>query len=144
MQNDRHRNAAAFSFLLLLVHPIGSGILLRMRFENDSAAAMGRTVMDLVAIKSLSGDEAGMADYVQSHLSKLGFDCVRDAQDNVLAIVEPCRPGTPSDTLHLSGHTDTVVPVEGWTSDPWTPLQSGSGDEQRITGLGASDMKSGL
>jgi len=36
------------------------------------------------------------------------------------------------------------VPVEGWDGDPWTPRISGEGDERRIAGLGASDMKSGV
>ena len=115
-----------------------------MRFSNESAASIGRTVMDLVSIKSLSGDEAPMADHIQAHLARIGVDCQRDVHDNLLAVIEPQRPGAAIDTLHLSGHTDTVVPVEGWTIDPWTPQVSGSGDDQHITGLGTSDMKSGL
>jgi len=59
-------------------------------------------------------------------------------------VIEPRRPGRSDDTLHLSGHTDTVVPVEGWQSDPWKPFISGLGEERRITGWGTSDMKSGL
>ena len=115
-----------------------------MRFTPESAAAIGKTVIELVSIKSLSGDEAPMADHIQSYFAAIGLSCTRDAQDNLLAIIEPQQPGPAMDTLHLSGHTDTVVPVEGWAADPWTPVISGSGDEQRITALGTSDMKSGL
>ncbi|HLX64622.1 MAG TPA: M20/M25/M40 family metallo-hydrolase [Planctomycetota bacterium] len=115
-----------------------------MIFRPESASDIGRTVSELVAIKSLSGDEAPMADCIQSHLKGFGLSCARDANDNLLAIIEPRQPGPALDTLHLSGHTDTVVPVEGWSSDPWKPLETGSGDERRLIGLGASDMKSGL
>ncbi len=115
-----------------------------MKFTPESAGAIGRTVMDLVAIKSLSGDEAPMADCVQAKLAGFGLACTRDTHDNLLAVIEPREPGPAADTLHLSGHTDTVVPVEGWAADPWTPQIIGDGDDQRISGLGTSDMKSGL
>src|SRR6185295_19666664 len=115
-----------------------------MKFPPECAAEIGRTVLDLVSIKALSGDEAPMADYIQSRLKSFGLECVRDSQDNVLAVIEPRQPRGPTETLHLSGHTDTVVPVEGWASDPWTPVVSGSGSDERIIALGASDMKSGL
>ncbi len=86
-----------------------------------------------------------MADYIQAFLARIGLSCVRDAHDNLLTVIEPQQPGPAADTLHLSGHTDTVVPVEGWTSvirgRRWS---QGSGDEQRIAALGTSDMKSGL
>jgi succinyl-diaminopimelate desuccinylase len=115
-----------------------------MIFEPASADAIGATLMDMVAIKALSGHERPMADYVEKTLTQAGLRCWRDAHENVLAILEPRRPGNPADTLHLSGHTDTVVPVEGWQTAPWQPFITGTGDERRITGLGTSDMKSGL
>src|SRR5687767_13557669 len=43
-------------------------------------------------------------------------------------------------TLLLNGHTDTVLAVEGWSSDPWAPRRQGD----RLYGLGACDMKSGV
>lgn len=115
-----------------------------MRFKPESADAIGRTVVELVSIKALSGEEAPMADRVQSFIAELGLTCTRDIHDNLLVVMEPEKPGAAVDTLHLSGHTDTVVPVEGWAADPWTPVYSGSGDDRKITGLGTSDMKSGL
>jgi succinyl-diaminopimelate desuccinylase len=115
-----------------------------MIFAPDSAADIGRTVADLVAIKALSGEERPMADHIQTLLAGYGLTCDRDNDDNLLLVLEPTHPGPADQTLHLSGHTDTVVPVEGWAGDPWTPVASGSGDERRITGLGTSDMKSGL
>src|SRR5690606_30590731 len=43
-------------------------------------------------------------------------------------------------TLLLNGHTDTVLAVAGWSSDPWTARRDGD----RLYGLGAADMKSGV
>jgi acetylornithine deacetylase/succinyl-diaminopimelate desuccinylase-like protein len=42
--------------------------------------------------------------------------------------------------LLFNGHTDTVLAVEGWSSDPWTPRRDGD----RLYGLGACDMKAGV
>ena len=115
-----------------------------MKFSAESADAIGQTVVDLVSIKALSGDEAPMAEHVQRVIAAMGLTCARDEHDNLLTILEPEHAGAQEDTLHLSGHTDTVVPVEGWATDPWSPVRSGSGDDRRIIGLGTSDMKSGL
>src|SRR3954469_13413656 len=108
-----------------------------MIFTPAHADIIGKTVSELVAIKSLSGEEAPAADYVQTFLKKAGIESQRDDQDNLLAVIEPLTPGdAKQNTLHLSGHTDTVVPVEGWSSDPWTPQWIGEGDERRIVALG--------
>jgi succinyl-diaminopimelate desuccinylase len=116
-----------------------------MIFSDASADKIGRTVSELVAIQSLSGDETAAAAYIVEWLKGAGLEADRDGEDNVVAVIEPVIPGDPKEnTLHLSGHTDTVVPVEGWQGDPWTPLWAGVGEERRIVGLGASDMKSGL
>lgn len=116
-----------------------------MLFSKDDCGTLGKTVSDLIAIQSLSGDEAPLADYIAAFLKKAGLPAERDDQDNVVAIVEPQQAGEArQNTLHLSGHMDTVVPVEGWTADPYKPLETGSGEDRRIVGLGASDMKSGL
>jgi succinyl-diaminopimelate desuccinylase len=55
---------------------------------------------------------------------------------NVIARIEN-RAGP---ALLLNGHVDTVLAVEGWSTDPWTPLRDGD----RLYGLGAADMKSGV
>lgn len=115
-----------------------------MIFPPESSDGIARTVFDLVSIKALSGAEAPMADKVQAILKHWGIGCERDAHDNLLASIQPRNPGASDLTLHLSGHTDTVVPVEGWGSDPWTPTFAGSGEDRRLIGLGTSDMKSGL
>ncbi|MCW8133107.1 MAG: M20/M25/M40 family metallo-hydrolase [Planctomycetota bacterium] len=107
--------------------------------------AMVRTLCEMIAIKALSGEEKPMADYVETFLRRLGIPAERDEDDNVVGILEPREPGDPrNNTLILSGHTDTVVPVEGWASDPFAPAVEGDGEDRRVIGLGASDMKGGL
>jgi succinyl-diaminopimelate desuccinylase len=116
-----------------------------MIFSPADADTIAQTVRELVAIKSLSGEESPAADYVQNFLKRYGIATDRDSDDNVVAVIEPREPGTAkTNTLHLSGHTDTVVPVEGWESDPWTPQTLGRGEDKRVVALGTSDMKSGL
>jgi len=112
---------------------------------NFDSAPIARTVRDLIAIRSLSGDETAAATYVQEFLQRIGAKTERDAEENVWAAIEPRTSGDPkTTTLHLSGHTDTVVPVEGWNGDPWQPRDEIHNGETRIVGLGASDMKAGL
>ncbi len=90
---------------------------------------------DLIAIPSLSGDEAQIADYIESFLRRRRVDVERDDQDNLTAVV-----GDGDRILHVNGHMDTVKPAPGWTRDPFTPQREGG----RIYGLGATDMKCGL
>jgi succinyl-diaminopimelate desuccinylase len=116
-----------------------------MIFADDHATAISATVQSLIGIHSLSGDEARAADFVVASLRQRGLTPQRDSDDNVWAAIEPREPGdAKATTLHLSGHTDTVVPVEGWNGDPWKPRVEGSGEDTRVVGLGASDMKAGL
>ena len=104
-----------------------------------------KTLTELVAIKSLSGEEKPMAEYIEAYLKRAGYTVDRDAQDNVVAILEPEIPGLAEiNTLHLSGHTDTVPPADGWPGDPFTPTISGVGEERKLMGLGSCDMKGGL
>ncbi len=116
-----------------------------MKFDPETAEAIAQTVCGLVSIKSMSGEEKPAADFVQQFLQRAGVAAQRDSDDNVWAALEPQLHGDPArTTLHLSGHTDTVVPVEGWKSNPWAPEIVGVGDDRRIVGLGTSDMKSGV
>ena len=116
-----------------------------MLFPPETAEAIAQTVCGLVSIKSMSGEEKPAADFVQQFLNKASIPLQRDADDNIWAAIEPLTAGDPArTTLHLSGHTDTVVPVEGWKTDPWSPEIVGDGEDRRIVGLGTSDMKSGV
>ena len=100
-----------------------------MAIISFDSQAQTRTLADLVAIKSLSGEERPAADYIEAFLKQAGYTVDHDAQDNVVAVFEPEITGLPEvNTLHISGHTDTVPPAEGWAQDPFTPKIEGTGE----------------
>lgn len=106
----------------------------------DSEEAAALTGM-LVAIRSYPGEELAVQRAVGGWLRKQGIG----AEERPTG--EPDRPNVvagmengPGPTLLLNGHVDTVLAVEGWSSDPWTPRRDGD----RLYGLGACDMKSGV
>ena len=102
---------------------------------SDMATYLERTLCDLVSIRSVTGEEAGVAEYIHDALSRTGVATERDEEGNVTAEV-----GQGERLLVVNGHMDTVPPVDGWTSDPFKPrVENG-----RVIGLGASDMKAGL
>ena len=116
-----------------------------MYAPSYDAQAIARTLQDLIAIRSLSGEETALSDCLQGFLQRARVPVQRDAQDDLVAVVEPERPGDPArTTLVFSGHLDTVPPGADWAGDPLTPRVEGAGEDQRIVGLGATDMKSGL
>lgn len=94
-------------------------------------AALVAETLRLCAIPSVTGDERAAADYVEAELRGTPW-AVERVGDTVLA-------RTPADgrpLILLVGHTDTVPPK------PTDGAPRREGD--RIIGLGASDMKSGL
>ena len=99
----------------------------------------------LVRCPSVTPDEGGALDELQSVLGELGFDCRRlvfsDADtpdiDNLYA-----RYGSTAPNFCFAGHSD-VVPVGdsgAWTVDPF----AGEIRDDRLFGRGASDMKSAI
>jgi succinyl-diaminopimelate desuccinylase len=107
------------------------------RVSQEPLRTLLRRLCDLVAIRSLSGQEVGVSRYIAENLAGTGADLEVDAHHNVAAILAPagCKA-----TLHVAGHMDTVPPGSGWTADPFTPLVR----DDRVIGLGTSDMKAGL
>jgi succinyl-diaminopimelate desuccinylase len=102
---------------------------------SDMAAYLERTLCDLVAIRSVTGEEAAISHYIYDTLERADVPVERDAEGNVTAEV-----GSGDRLLVVNGHMDTVPPVDGWKQDPFSPrVENG-----RVTGLGASDMKAGL
>jgi acetylornithine deacetylase/succinyl-diaminopimelate desuccinylase-like protein len=110
---------------------------LRDLFGPEEAAALAA---ELVAIRSYPGQEGPVQRHVAGWLKANGlepeFQPTEGDRPNVIARIEN---GT-GPTLLLNGHVDTVLAVEGWSSDPWTPRREGD----RLYGLGAADMKSGV
>lgn len=82
----------------------------------------------LVSIPSPSREEGAVADFIESFLSGKGIKVHRHG--NNLWCLKGNGPG-----FLMDAHLDTVRPVDGWETDPFTPLE-GNG---RITGLGVSD-----
>jgi len=106
--------------------------------DPEEAATLTAT---LVAIRSYPGEERDVQEAVATWLRANGIAAEeRPTEDlnrpNIVAQIE----NGPGPVLLLNGHTDTVLAAEGWSSDPWTPRRDGD----RLYGLGACDMKSGV
>lgn len=87
-----------------------------------------RLTRELIDIESITGNEAKVADYLHSHLTKLGYRTekmpVEGARHNIYAILD----GTPD--LVFSTHMDTVP-----------PFIPSSEDGDKIYGRGSCDAK---
>jgi acetylornithine deacetylase len=91
---------------------------------------------DLVAIPSVSGTEAVLAEFVEQTARRWGLDVLRD--DTCVRIeVSGAGPGA---SLALISHLDTVPAGAGWTRDPFTPLVEGN----RLYGRGSGDAKASV
>jgi len=101
----------------------------------EMASYLERTLCDLVRVRSVTGEEAALSEYIRDHLTRAGVSVQRDEEGNVTAEV-----GRGERLLVVNGHMDTVPPVDGWRADPFTPRV----EDGRVYGLGASDMKAGL
>jgi succinyl-diaminopimelate desuccinylase len=110
---------------------------LRDLFDPEEAAAL---TGELVAIRSYPSQEGPVQRHVAGWLEANGlkpeFQPTEGDRPNVIARIE----NDSGPTLLLNGHVDTVLAVEGWSSDPWIPRREGD----RLYGLGAADMKSGV
>lgn len=106
--------------------------------DQEEAAALTAA---LVAIRSYPGEEGPVQRAVFDWLAAQGlnpeFSSTGDAaRPNVIVRVE----NGDGPTLLLNGHTDTVLAAQGWSCDPWQGKREGD----RLYGLGALDMKSGV
>jgi succinyl-diaminopimelate desuccinylase len=97
---------------------------------QGSRDALVATLLDLLAIPSVTAEERALCDHVQARLQRRFARTVR-ANDSVVAgqLEDDGRP-----LLVLLGHLDTVP----------GDTRPGRVDGERVYGLGASDMKSGL
>ncbi|MCA9878971.1 MAG: M20/M25/M40 family metallo-hydrolase, partial [Thermomicrobiales bacterium] len=104
---------------------------------DEEAAAL---TSELVAFRSYPGEEGPVQRHVAAWLEHAGLEPelqpTEGDRPNVIARVE----NGDGPTFLLNGHTDTVLAVDGWDSDPWTARRDGD----RLYGLGAADMKSGV
>ena len=94
-----------------------------------------------------------ICDYLQARMAPQGWTCEMlrargapgDSEEfprwNLIARHQGSRPG---DCVHFNSHHDVVEVGHGWTRDPFGGALEGSGDQARIYGRGACDMKGGL
>lgn len=92
---------------------------------------------NLVEIKSFSGEEAQIRNFIQDWFKERGIDAF--LQDENLTVHFEGKDRTRA--FIFNSHMDTVGSGDiPWKSDPWKPTTEGD----RLIGLGASDMKSGM
>ncbi|MDR1679111.1 MAG: M20 family metallo-hydrolase [Prevotellaceae bacterium] len=91
----------------------------------------------LIAIPSFSKEEAALADFLQNHIESLGYEVFR--KDNNLWLMSPAFE-LSKPTLLLNSHIDTVKPVQGWSSDPFIPIEKNG----KLIGLGSNDAGASL
>lgn len=90
----------------------------------------------LVAIPSVSGEEATLAAFVEETALGWGLDVERDDTSVRVEV----RGRSPGATLALVSHLDVVPPGSGWTRDPFTPTIEGD----RLYGRGSGDAKASV
>jgi acetylornithine deacetylase len=91
---------------------------------------------ELVAIPSVTGDEASICAFLAGWLGERGLP-VRVDDRNLEARVRGRLPGP---TLLWSSHLDVVPPGEGWSADPFVPRIT----EGRMVGRGSNDAKASV
>lgn len=110
---------------------------IRAAIDGEEAAAL---TARLVAIRSYPGEEGAVQRAIAAWLTENSLapemQPTEGDRPNVLAWVH----NGDGPTFMLNGHVDTVLAVEGWSRDPW----QGWRDGDRLYGLGACDMKSGV
>jgi acetylornithine deacetylase len=89
-------------------------------------------VQEMIAVPSPSGCEDKLADLVAERAGSCGLPVERVGRNLVIRVGPDAGK-----RLLLCSHLDTVSPVAGWSSNPFSPQLDG----ERIIGLGANDAK---
>lgn len=91
----------------------------------------------MLTCKSETPDDGGLLDFIADYLPE--YQAVRVDEEGVKNLFLYRRFG---DGPHLcfAGHVDVVPAGDGWSSDPYTPIER----DGVIYGRGAQDMKSGV
>lgn len=96
-----------------------------------------KLLKDLIKTKSLSGEEEGIRDFISTWFEKKGIEAHLQGESLFVHFEGEDR----SRAFIFNSHMDTVGPGDKkWRTDPWKPTWDGN----RLIGLGASDMKSGM
>jgi acetylornithine deacetylase len=129
------------------------------KIDERREASIG-FLQKMIAIPSVTGDEAKIQKFLADYLAGIGLDVDTwetnweelkkhpayrpvargyEGRPNIVATLKGTGGGR---SLLLNGHTD-VIPVgggEGWSDDPW----SATIRDGRVYGRGSADMKSGV
>ena len=100
-----------------------------------TTVGVDRLLAELVAIESVSGNEAALADFVAAWLTARGIE--NERLDNSLVARLARRTGP---RLLLNSHLDTVPVGAGWTREPFAARWDG----ERLFGRGANDAKASV
>ncbi len=110
-------------------------------WSMDTAAAPTLALaQELIALRSLTPDDAGCQDRLMARLAPLGFTAEIITANGVTNLW--ARRGTARPLVCFAGHTDVVPtgPLAQWDSDPFVPTQV----DGFLHGRGAADMKASI
>ena len=100
-----------------------------------------KKIMEFISVKSIVGEEFEGAKYLAELMKEWGFKPeLQKVEENRYNVICRVRLGDEGRRLLLNGHMDTVPPSMDWSLDPFKPFIK----DDRLYGLGAIDMKSGL
>lgn len=115
-----------------------------MEQHQPSAQDAIALTKQLITIPSVSDNEAEILSFVAKWMDQAGFDQVITKERFTAGLIRgKSKAGQPAGkALLLCGHIDTVPAGDesAWQGSPWQPRTKGD----RLYGLGASDMKSGV
>ena len=92
----------------------------------------------LVERRSITPDDAGCQALLIARLEQAGFACETLQFGDVTNLW--ARRGSAGPLLCFAGHTDVVPPGDGWSTDPFVPVER----DGMLYGRGTADMKSGI
>jgi len=93
---------------------------------------------ELLKFKSITPNDDGALNYIALELSD--FEAFFVEKQGVKNLLLTKKFNESGDHLAFGGHIDVVKPGEGWSSDPFVPVEK----EGFLYARGAADMKSGL
>lgn len=114
-----------------------------MSSTSDPAAL--KHAVELIRRRSVTPEDGGCQDYIESVLAPLGFTRSRVDAGGVTNSLYS-RPGEQPGILAYAGHTDVVPtgPEERWPHPPFEAVIEDASDGPVLHGRGAQDMKGGI
>lgn len=112
-----------------------------MEICKEDLDEIKRRIMEFISVRSIVGEEFEGAKYLTELMRDWSFKPeLQKVEENRYNVICRVRLGDVGRRLLLNGHMDTVPPSIDWNVDPLKPFI----DDDRLYGLGAIDMKSGL